>query len=509
MRQLGAMARWLLVGVVVLGSLVWWWPSYLAWGALSAGVLIVLAIWLVWKIAGAERSIPGHPLHLALLGPAGVLLYHFITRGLLGEAGSGRELQGELNLSVLWHVGILSGLLLLSQSLLPRAGRRVGLVAMCGVAMSAGPIVALWLTDAHEARDALGLLGLAGVAVWLTPLWQTPSMDKGLPTAWLVWRRLRWLHVAAALAGAVLLGLAAPRAVLLAAGLVGCVLLVAGGVFHRGRWRLLAPGLCLAAGALAGGWFYRPALGLRRGFGAGPFGVGEKAFSQLSGADSGVTILGGMVGWVGLLLLLGGSAASLVWLMRHAAERRGRDRARAVAWCAGAVLAMAALLCRGGLFMPAVSLALGFTWGLMPAMLGRTVRTHHRAWLLLPFGLGAGLLLLAPRTGIVGWSVQPLIGSDKAMHGVLGFYLAMVTLWVTGRRSIWMGLGGVALAALSGGAAEMAQQLAGRRSAEWADWGWHAAGCAMAMAPYLLMAGARWCESQEVQTPDALRRYQV
>jgi len=169
----------------------------------------------------------------------------------------------------------------------------------------------------------------------------------------------------------------------------------------------------------------------------------------------------------------------------------------------------AAMLIQNNVRVSFMALALGFTWGLMPAMLGRTVRTHHRAWLLLPFGLGAGLLLLAPRTGIVGWSVQPLIGSDKAMHGVLGFYLAMVTLWVTGRRSIWMGLGGVALAALSGGAAEMAQQLAGRRSAEWADWGWHAAGCAMAMAPYLLMAGARWCESEEVQTPDALRRYQV
>jgi hypothetical protein len=147
-----------------------------------------------------------------------------------------------------------------------------------------------------------------------------------------------------------------------------------------------------------------------------------------------------------------------------------------------------------------VTLAMGFTWGLLPTMLGRTPN-RHRGEVLMVLVVGLVLLLgVSRRDGLVDWSVRSFGGGDQTLHVVVGFLLSMVLAWLMGSRRVWLGLAGIVLSVLAGGAGELVQGLASRRSMDVGDALWHAVGSAGAILPYLLAMGSRWCESPDVTT---------
>ena len=110
------------------------------------------------------------------------------------------------------------------------------------------------------------------------------------------------------------------------------------------------------------------------------------------------------------------------------------------------------------------------------------------------------MLGLPRRTGLVSWSAAVFRMQDYAMHGVVGFFLAMSLEWLMGARRVWLGVAGAGVSILAGAAGELVQYVATDRQAQWSDFRAHAVGSAAALVPYLLAVGSRWWES-----PDARR----
>ena len=81
-KQLAVIARWMCAAVVIVGMLGWWWPGYRSWGGLTAGLLTVLAVWLLWRIVAGQNRVPGNAIHLALLVPGIILAIHLCRTGL-------------------------------------------------------------------------------------------------------------------------------------------------------------------------------------------------------------------------------------------------------------------------------------------------------------------------------------------------------------------------------------------------------------------------------------------
>ena len=81
-RNLETLARWMLAGVVIVGMLCWSMPGFKIWGALAIGLLMVWVLWLLWRTVQADRTIPAHPIHLALIVPVMILIFHLARHGL-------------------------------------------------------------------------------------------------------------------------------------------------------------------------------------------------------------------------------------------------------------------------------------------------------------------------------------------------------------------------------------------------------------------------------------------
>jgi len=498
-RQLHRIARWTLVWLMVLGPLAWWWVGYGSWGALTGGLLAVLGLWLMWRTVADDRSVPGHPFHLVLLGPAGILAWHFIRHGVLPEATFTGALAGALDLSILMHLALVAAAVMLTQSLLPGAARHVAVLATCGAAMMAGAAAAVAWQQTDQARNALALLGFAGVGVWLSLLWGlAPRPGPGPVPQALRRRDLRLGCIAVATAAAALFAQTAPRATVWAAVVVGAALVLAALCFARHRTLLLIVGGVLSVGGmtllatLAG-----PVLGVDLSS-ATWFGCGEEAFGRLYAGSSGLALLVGTVGLIGCAWVVLGGAACTAWLLWQA-SRDGADQGRAVVWAAATGLAASAVLAAGGAFIPSASLAAAFTWGMLPAMLGRTPRPRHGAMLMVPVLTLMLLLGAAKSGGLIAWVSDALAWGDKVLHVVVGAVLAAVSAWLFGSKRWWAGLLAIAAAALLGGPGELVQEASAWRTADLADWAAHAIGSALVAIPYLLCIGARLCES-----PDAV-----
>jgi len=502
-RQLGAIARWTLVWVVVLGSLSWWWVGYDSWAGLSGGILVVLGLWLTWRTVGDNRTVPGHPLHIVLVVPAVILTCHFVRHGLVDRPRGSLALSGALDISMVFHLAVFAAGVMLTQSLFPRAARYAAVLAICGAAMMGSSSAALAWGQAGQVTDALTLLGFAGVSVWLSLLWGlAPGGEAGgVPQA----LRRRELRLACIGVGGMAAGLfvrVSPVAAVWAGIVVGGVLIVGALVFDRHRLILLAAGAVLCGGGLC--------LALLRGHGtmtflpdgAGWFGVGETAFRRLSAHSGGVELIFATTGWVGGLWCLAGACLCAVGLLIQA-RRHGADQGRAIVWLAATALASGAMMVPGGAFVPAATLAAAFTWGMLPAMLGRPAASRHGAILLAPVGMLMLALVIARSGGLVLWIAQGYGYDDKILHGIAGFLLAALLAWLFGSRRWWVGLGAIVLSAALGGAGELLQRLVTTsRQADLNDWAAHALGSALAVGPYLLCVGARMCESPEA-APDA------
>ena len=514
-RQLEALARWLLVAMMALGMLTWWWPGYRGWGALSAGMLIVLAFWLLWRTVSADRTLPGHPIHAAFLVPAAVLVLHVVRAAPRLGGADGWTSAGALNVSMIFHFALLALGVMLSQSLLPKAARHVAVLAVCGAAMMLGPAAAMAWGRTEPVRTPLALLGFTGVGVWLSTLWGiVPPGDAQADGLLRCHRRLRIGCGIVAACACVGLTLMAPLQALLMAGIVAGTLLVAGVVFRRRRLVFLLTGGALAIAVLvvlsAARWV-REALfaTLAATAQAGWLGAGEEAFRDVSASDAGVVVLAATVGWVGALGLVTGWMACIVWLLAHARRGHLGDQGRAIVWTAASGAIAAALLAPGGFFLPAVTLGAVFVWGLLPSMLGRKQTARSGAVLLA--GMIAIILLagVARKSGLLSWGSHVFGATDAFLHTATGLMLGMLMAWLLGARKLALGLVGILLAALAGGPGEVLQYVLATRTAEFRDWLHHGIGSAAAVVPYLLCVGARWCESPDaaVSPQDAVDAY--
>jgi len=491
--NLESVARWTLAAVVILGMLSWPVPGLRVWGALAAGLLTVWAVWLAWRTVQGDRSVTVHPIYLAMAAPVVILTLHVGQSGLGTQRVAGTGLSGVLDMSAIFHFWLLGMGVMLTQSLLPRAAGHPGVLAVCGAAMMAGTVLAVALGPRGQLHSALALAGMSGLAVWLTPLWGL-APRPGLWTNALRGRSLRIAIVAAAGIAAGMLGWLAPREAGVAAGVVAAVMLAAGVTYRQGRSVFLGIGAGLAVLAALAMLAWPPRFALH-GLQPGLIGHGEQAFVLLSADDTGLAVLAGMTGWVGLGGLLAGAAAVGVYLLGRARAAPAADRRRAIVWTIASVLAGCAMLTRGGLYIPSVTLAVAFTWGLLPAMTGSRPPKASGAWLLVVLVFLMLLLGLVRKGGLANWIAIVYGGNDRTMHMLAGFFLAMMTGWLLGARRIVWGLLGIVVAILLGAAGELLQGLFSRRSMQLADWTAHIVGCAAAMPLYLLCMTARWCES--------------
>ena len=509
-RQVEWLARWALTGMMTLGMMAWWWPGYRSWGSAVAGLALVLALWLTARIVGTERRVPGHPVHLVMLVPAGILIVHLGLDITSPARHIPTSLQGAIDASMITWLGLLSLGVLLTQSLLPRAASHTVVLGASGAAMMLGPAAAMLVGPTAPVKTALTMLGFAGVCVWLTMLWglgendTTANGDLNTANIRKPHRFLRGACIAVAVVATGALAIEAPLGALLAMGITAGTLFVAGLVFPSLRVLLLLVGGMLAVGvvaALSFAQWVRHALVelIVQAANGTAFGLGENAFREIGAGNSGLAVLVGMVGWVGTVSFIGGLGLCLVWMLFHARRGHWGDQGRAIVWSVAAGCAVAALISPGGLFIPATTLATAFILGLLPVMLGRPARHRPGLWMLAAIAAMMLLMGLAPKPGLFSWVVNRFSRGDTLPHIGMGFLTAMLLAWQMGKRRVWLGLVGIVLAALLGGPAELAQYLASNRTAEFRDWVHHVMGSAAAIAPYLLCVMARWCESADAR----------
>ncbi len=513
-RQLGALVRWMYVGVVVLGMLTCWWPSYRGWGAVVGGLLVALVLWLCWQTLTISRTVWGHPVYVVFLIPAAVLTYHLTRTGMAAQIEGAEGLGGAINLSMILHLAMLGLAVMLSQGLLPKAVGHVSVVSICGGAMMISAIVPILLDEVRPVHSALAMVGFVGVAVWLSPLWHgsLAALPPGLQAA--RHRELRWACLAVAAVAGGILAWACPGEAVLVAGAAAVTFLVAGLVLPRRRRGSLIiwAALVALATAVLGMGFGPPWLGKWAPW-CGWLGRGEAAFADVGAGDDGLAILAQTVGWPAASLVVAGLATCLVMFLLRAGRGHAGDQAQAIVWCLASLFSVCAMLSPGGLFVPAVTLAVGFTWGLMPAVAGRPVQPRSGAVILVILVAVMLLLGVSRSGGLVFWAAKSFWTdrmTDKFLHWCVGLILAMVMAWLMGSRTFWWGLVGIVLAALAGGLGELLQCITiTRRTVEYADWAVHAIGSAVALIPYTLCIGARLCESVDAYAPqdDAGRGY--
>jgi hypothetical protein len=495
-RQLATWARWLLVGLLVVASMAWWWPGFMNWGAMIGGLLAVWVLWMLREVAHGEYSGVGNPMQAVLAILAVITAYHVFP---LVKASPGSLGRG-IDLSVLTCLGILSLGMILCQELLTVAAKpRIPLFVL-GLAMMAGPILGEMMSFSQPLRPTLTMLGFCGICVWLCaclePVQTQPPQSLG---RWRLLGMLPALLVAAVLAARAPIDSA--MCVLLAAAVAMLVLAV--------RKKGLVRWLCLAAlvlpGVVIAPWVVKE-LG-RYSATFGPLGLGEEALGFLPNfgetgplaTASGLACLGAMLGWIALVSLIGGFVACLIWLTVRSRTDGAIMPLRMLLWPAASVLALAAMLRPGGLFVPATAAAAAVTWGMLPHMLQASMKPS-RSWVVVAVAIALlGLLGMVPNVGLANWSVSSFGGSHKTLHALTGFLTTIMLAWLVGGRKVRWGLVAFAIAVAFGGAGELGQEYLSPRGGDLQDFFTHAGGGLVALVLYLLCIFSRWAESPDAK----------
>lgn len=504
-RQAEAMGRWLLVFLWVIGSVMWWWPGYRVWGAMAAGEIAVLGIWLSVQILLGRRRAPGHPMHWSWVVPAGVIVWHLTRQPLLG--GEHSDLGGVVA-SAAFHLMLAAGALMLVQCVLSlELINRPGVVSVTALALTAGGLAA-WGTGTPVVAPATTMLGLAGsllavAAAWPRAWWAMETEDhprrRRRGRWWAVWRGL---VAGVAGAGAIALSIGFPREALVAAGALGVACLVAGAFGSQKRAIFLAVGTALTGGAVASLTVLHAWSDWGLCLPVSWLGEGDNVFSRLHADASGVSLLGGMLGWVGMGALAAGLAWTVARLWRLGGPCRGGEAIGRVLWAAGALTACAGIAMPGGLFVPSTVLAVGLGLGLMPAAFRAEV-SDRPAWVV-GIVVAAGVIAggFAGAGGLARWSAAAIGGEDTWPHILTGFLSAMILAWWWGWRRTWAGLVGVVVAVLIGAGGELAQEWFTVKGGEWHDWGFHTLGCLPAVIVLVLGRRALRCELPDARARD-------
>ncbi len=463
-------------------------PGYDAWGVVLLGGLLAWLVWLLERLVWRHGQLPGNWFHLSLLGPAMIFAGHVLVGRFVG--GKSGHLDDGISVSLMTHAGLLSLLVLLTQSFCSARKPAMLISTIVGLAMAATATGGLLRDGLEPLRDALWLIGLAGVGVWL---WPTAGVFTDPPPS----RRdlQRPGHVArlalGAFAGMAMLVLTPSfKTLLLAAGIATAVIVIT--LVRRRSLRVSAvlAGLMLLAGGAA-------LCMTHRGDITG-FGLGDKGFIQTQGADSGLAILLATTGWAGAGLMYFSAGGFAAWiLLRSPRERPNRWATPLVVMTA--LLATAGLMTNGGYVSPAMGLAAAFCWGLVPMACQMRGRPRG-AWIMATVVLVTMLAVnVASDPGLLMRATVGVGISDKSMHLMAGFVLAMVLAWWLGSWRWWAGLAMLAVAGLAGPAGEYIQKIYTDRSVDELDAWSHIKGVALAAGLYLVCVVARWSEVSDKQ----------
>lgn len=490
--------RLMLAGIAAVGLSTWCRPSIPAWGALASSLLVLWTLWLTWRTHAGDGGIPGHPLYVALVGPLAIVLVHFFLTGLADTGQLG--LNGSLNASLVMHILLIQLTLLLTQSLSWQAEGVRGLLLVVAGAMILGGGLTLAMTPDQPARSALCFQILAGAVLLVAGAWSPPPGAVGEDRA----GRYGLFALAAAIAATT--AVFAPGVATVTAGLAGGVLLVAA-VFDAGIRRVLLPiGAGLVVVAIAAGYLtglHMPGLpgALPAAFGEGETGLfpAQAAAEADAGPAAGYAVCLRVTGWFGAGWLAVGAVISLVLLVARAREGDLPMRMRTAAAATAAGAMTLAFCAPGGHTVPAVSLGLAVSWGLLSRLASRRPRRVPGVLLLLALVAFFAVLALARRPGLFYWVAQHYGLGEHGLHALGGFLLALVFAWLMGRRRWYWGLGGILLSVAAGAAGEVMQARFSTRSQELADFFAHAIGAAVAAVPYLLAIASRACESKDAQ----------
>lgn len=499
-RYLREIARWALLVVVLTAPMTLWWPSVEGWAALGIATLAIWLLWLCWRTLTGETDIPGHLLHLALIGIWVIACYHVPQSG-VGEPGA-RPLQGQFASSLATHISLIALMVLLVGDLLARRPLGALIPTLFGLAALCGAFMGLLISHRDEGRLMLALMGWTGLGVFCWPLCRRRPDPEGRPGA--LWRRIgRYGRMALALIAAAALAVLCPLSVLMATAAATVTLLVAA-VCLRGR--LASFGLAALVAAISGGahawtlgWIRAPAWPRSL---TDWIGSGGDALARLGPWTNDLALLVGAVGWVGGLWLIIGLLGCLVWGLWTARGGRREEHSQAVLASFTAVLAAIAWLSPGGLFNPAVNVTFVAVWAIWPIALGRA-KTRRSGWWVLAVVMGLSLALaLASKIGLLAWTAGLYDGDDDLLHVLIGWLTTHVMLWLLtkARRGPYIA---VALSMAGAIAGEVAQMWVSNRSAEMIDLFSHAKGAALAVGIYVLCRACQWSESPDV--PD--RRY--
>lgn len=543
-RQLSAVAQWVLAAVLITGMLAGWSPGFYNWGVMMTGLAISFTLMLIWRVLCNERGFAGNRIYLPVACVAAVLIGHVVYTALGRTPAEGGALAGSLNISMLMQWVLLAMAVLVTQNLMVQTKFLRIVIAACGTGMIVGSLAAIQLGHADEIHDSLALLGFAGAAVMLAPLWMEQMQQKppgaevggsagggmadssehaAAESSVSLWQRRMfrrvWLAMAASIA--IVMAILSPDVAFIVLLVLAMVLLLGAAMFAGRRVKLLL--MAVGAVALAAGWWwaaglisggdlfpaFRPWLpprlsenvSLVAGDVVGWFGCGEEAFARrgLWAGSAGLSIIAAASGWAGLLAVtLGLSAAWLVYFLQARKAEIG-DQPRVIAWLLACACCTMAMLWRGGLFIPIFTLACAFAWGLTPAMLAVAAPRRKGSSLLIVMICMTILLGLARNDGMLGWSVSRLGGNDKLLHAAVCFLASLTVAWHVGARKHWLAMVGIMAVVAAGGAGEFVQKVASTRSMDLVDWFYDVAGSAAAAAIYLLVVSSRLCESPDAK----------
>lgn len=502
-RQIDATGRWIGGAGWALAALVLWRPSHAAWAAWMVLLAVMSCVWVLRRVTARTRTLTGHPLFVALVPPAAVLACHMVHRE-QGGAPTGRLITNALNVSILIQLALAALGLLLAQSVLAPALRRLWPRAGLGAIVMVGALATATDPLAYGMRASAVMAFLAGGMILCSAAAEgLDRLARRRPAA-----RWRELLRTAPLAGWSLAVLViAPQHP--ESALLGVVLALAGGgVTWLSRRR---PTVAVAVGpaglAVVGvvAVLLAQPTGLAEAITAGGLlGRGERAFAMVTAADRGVTVLLVTLGYVPVVVSAVISAVGLMVLL--ADHRQGHEAVSAapsVWWASACLMSVAAVLAPGGLFSPATNLLAVTVWGAAGTVFGCRRRPRSGLWALGAATCVFAMLALGGRTNLVSWSLGTLGMGDKALHVAVGLLLALLAGWQLGGGRAVRTAGVVCIVAAMGGVGEGVQWLLTDRSVEWMDWAAHAVGAGGAGVLLLSALGALACESPDVSLPRA------